>query len=409
MQRNRQDRIERIRRLKEQSQALRQQKRPVPQPVVVQPIIEPLPPKPVPRTKLSPPEKVSGLANLGNSCYMNSVLECFRHCGPLIRYLFGPGFQRDRVCFINRKPIEQAFVGEFRNLLRDLEATPQEFVRPASVLKLLVLFNPSFSGFRQADAQECINTILEVLHTGLTVNINIINNPGVGASDVVELQRSGNNRYAQHFKQNGYSVIEEVFGSQFLSKLSCQNCQNVSYAHDAYTLVPVPIPNTVLSLYDCIDQFIKPEIVEGVMCDKCKVRCNAMKQLSFWTLPQVLIVQLKRFDHHLRKIDRFVQAPLKLNMTQYVTHPRVAEKIRENPDALQMYDLRGVVCHSGQLNGGHYTAKCWRPDQVKNEGGRWIFCNDASVRPMAEAELQSPQNYIFFYEMTAKTKEFWPR
>jgi ubiquitin C-terminal hydrolase len=299
--------------------------------------------------------------------------------------------------------MEQSFVAEFRNVLRELEANPNQPARPAQILRLLVLFNPIFSGFQQADAQECINTILEVLHTGLLVNINIINNPGVGQSENILLQRAANERYAMHFKQNGYSIVEEIFGSQFLSKLICQNCGNVSYAHDAYTLVPVPVPNHALTLYDCIDQFITPEIVEGVSCEKCNTKSNAIKQLSFWTLPHMLIVQLKRFDHRLKKIDRFVQAPLQLNMTQYITHPRVVEKIQHHPNALQLYNLSGVICHSGQLGGGHYTAKCKRPSGV------WMDFNDATVRPFdVEKDLQSPLNYIFFYEMTPETKKFWP-
>jgi ubiquitin C-terminal hydrolase len=100
----------------------------------------------------------------------------------------------------------------------------------------------------------------------------------------------------------------------------------VSYSHDAYSLVPVPIPEKALTLYDCIDEFIRAEVVDGISCEHCckkpDQRVNAMKQMSFWTLPQVFVVQLKRFDHHLRKLDKFIQAPLMLNMTQYVTHPK---------------------------------------------------------------------------------------
>lgn len=82
-------------------------------------------------------------------------------------------------------------------------------------------------------------------------------------------------------------------------------------------------------------------MVDGISCEHCckqsNQRVSAVKQMSFWTLPQVFVVQLKRFDHQLRKLDKFIQAPLMLNMTQYVTNPKVVEQIQHNPGALQMY------------------------------------------------------------------------
>ncbi len=330
---------------------------------------------------------------------MNAVIQCFRHCGALMRYFFGPGFQRDRVCFTNKRPMELAFVAEFRELLRHLESTAAP-IAPVEFHKLMVLFNPSFRGYQQADAQECINTILQTLHTGLALNVRFVNNPGVGSSEAIQLQRIAHERYTTHIQKNGYSVVEEEFGSQFLSKLVCQACGHVSYSHDAYNLVPVPIPEKVLTLYDCFDEFIRPEIVEDVSCEKCcgksGTKVSAIKQMSFWTLPHVFLVQLKRFDFHLRKIDKFVQAPLTLNMSSYITHPRVLHTIQTNPAALQLYDLRGIVCHSGELGGGHYTSKCWRPSDDAGSG-RWLSFDDSNVRSVDDiASLQSNQNYVFF-------------
>jgi ubiquitin C-terminal hydrolase len=311
------------------------------------------------------------------------------------------------VCFTNRKPAEQAFAGEFRALMNKLEsAQPGQAVAPMNTLKFLMLLNPVFGYRQQADAQECINTILQVLHTALSVNVKINNMPGVGQSESFELQRLGNDRYAGHVEANGYSVIEELFGSQFLSKLVYDGCGHVSYSHDPYTIVPVPIPQQALTLYDCFDAFIESEQVQNVTCDKCKEQKSAVKELSFWTLPQVLVIQLKRFNHALKKVEKFIEAPMTLNMSKYVTHPRVSEVIKTTPKALQLYDLKGIICHVGGLNGGHYYARCWRPEDSTNKGN-WINFDDASVSPIPEDQLQSPSNYCFFYEMKNSSKEVW--
>lgn len=424
MQKAHAERIQKVRMMQQQAQlmrqnrdvatppppATRQQIQPVAAPITrqqIQPVA--IPPKPI-----APPQKdtnryPAGLVNLGNTCYMNSVLECLRHCGPLIRYLFGSGFQKDRVCFTNRKPAEQAFAGEFRALMNKLESSqPGQAVPPMNILRFLMLLNPVFAYRQQADAQECINTMLQVLHTALTVNVKIHNMPGVGTSDSFELQRLGNGRYAGHVKANGYSVIEELFGSQFLSKLVYDDCGHVSHTHDPYTIVPVPIPDKVHTLYDCFDFFIEPEKVENVTCDECKEQKSAVKELSFWTLPQVLVIQLKRFNHALKKIEKFVQAPITLNMSKYVTHPRVSEVIKSDPKALQLYDLKSVICHVGGLNGGHYYARCWRPEDT-TEKGNWVNFDDASVSPIAEDQLQNTANYCFFYEMRNSSKHVWSK
>lgn len=412
----RQERIQRIRQLQQQAQHMGK-----PKPIAGLPPAAPTSALAIQPKALQYREApLVGIANIGNTCYMNSVLECFRHCAPLMRYLYGPAFQRDRSCFMNRKPMEQAFVGEFRELLRHLEEdSPDVAPQPAVLLRLMLMFNPVFANFQQADAAECINTMLQVLHTGLAVNVKLVNNPGIGQSEELDLQRLGNSRYKGHIEASGYSIVEEAFGSQFLSRLECQQCGYVSYAHDAYTVVPVPIPERALSLYDCFDAFSDPEIVESVTCERCAEAAKASghtavpglskKTLTFWSLPHVFVVHLKRFDHNLRKIEKYIHAPMVLNMSRYVTHPRVVKRIRRDPQALQLYDLRGIICHSGQMAGGHYTNKCYR-EAREGGGGSWFEFNDASVRPIANPdELQSPLNYVLFYEMQDSTKKFWPR
>jgi hypothetical protein len=53
-----------------------------------------------------------------------------------------------------------------------------------------VLFNPIFGGYQQADAQECFNTITQVLHDALTVRVRLTNELGTGDSEAIRLQRT---------------------------------------------------------------------------------------------------------------------------------------------------------------------------------------------------------------------------
>jgi ubiquitin carboxyl-terminal hydrolase 2 len=399
----RRDHVQRMRQLRQQEQQLISSYRPLPPHLFQQPS-SPL------QHSLQSQSRVQGFVNLGNTCYLNSVLECLRHSRPLIEYLLGEGFLRDRLCFINRKPLEQAFMTEFRSLIAKVDSA-EHAVRPSDLLKLLIMFNPSFGGGVQADAQECLTTILQSLHVALRLNVRITIDSGSGDSHPFEQMRRGFKQYESHLKHDGYSPLDEIFGSQFESRLTCNRCGHVWASFDPYSLVPVEIAARALTLYDCLDQFMALEHMDDVECERCSRehgKTKVTKQFRLWTLPKMLVIQLKRFDPMMRKINQFIQAPRILNLTSYISHPRVLGQIDANPNALQLYHLKGIVCHSGQLQGGHYTAKCYREDD-----SCWYDFNDdrVSVIPenVVDQALQSPLNYILFYEMSPETKIYWKK
>lgn len=341
-----------------------------------------------------------GLVNLGNTCYFNAVLQCLAHVPSLMQYLLGEGFVQDKLCFVNQNPLEMAFLSEFQNLVAAVTQSTARSIRPAELFKLLTLFHDQFNGGVQADAQECLTTILQILHNALKLNVKITIVNGAGTSASFDQLRKGFKQYQSHLSHDGYSAIDEMFGSQFESRLTCAACGHSWSSFDPYSLVPVEIAPKALTLYDCLDQFMAAEVLDDVQCDRCACKRQCTKQFKLWTLPKVMIIQLKRFDHLMRKVTHFVQAPKVLNLSQYVSHPKVHNVVNVDPSALQLFALKGIVCHAGQLHGGHYIAKC----AVHTE---WLEFNDESVTRISEDTLQSANNYILFYEMSAQTKTFW--
>lgn len=156
-----------------------------------------------------------------------------------------------------------------------------------------------------------------------------------------------------------------------------------------------------VSLTNCFDCFTDEEVLQDDnlwYCSQCKVHRAAKKTMSIWTLPNILVVHLKRFQYtrwNRNKISSNVSFPLeKLDLKPWV----------ENPDVLEedcVYDLFGVSNHSGNLGGGHYTA------YVKNRvNKKWYNCNDATAREMSTtSSLCSPQSYLLFFHRRKKTSE----
>ena len=105
--------------------------------------------------------------------------------------------------------------------------------------------------------------------------------------------------------------------------------------------------------------------------------------IMFWSLPDVLIITLKRFGNNIRKKRHMVDFPLEnLDMSKYVLGYDKSSYV---------YDCYGICNHSGGLGGGHYTAS------VKNANGKWYYFNDTSVSEINNlAKIKTPGAYCFF-------------
>ncbi|KAK5127993.1 hypothetical protein LTR85_005110 [Meristemomyces frigidus] len=152
-----------------------------------------------------------------------------------------------------------------------------------------------------------------------------------------------------------------------------------------------------ITLEDCFVETGKREILSednSWFCSRCKELRQAAKTLEIWTIPDILIVHLKRFGGNRSfrdKIDVFVDYPIEgLDMT---------EKIGFKEDGKEyLYDLFAVDNHYGGLGGGHYTAL------AKNfYDEQWYDYNDSSCSKVGEAKVHSPAAYLLFYRRRSQT------
>ena len=142
-----------------------------------------------------------------------------------------------------------------------------------------------------------------------------------------------------------------------------------------------------INIYDCFEQLTKPERLDEQnewYCPKCKQFQRANKKIDIYKTPNILIIQLKRFNNR-RKIDTTVDFPINnLDISKYV--------ISKNNDELK-YDLFAIGNHFGSMGVGHYIAYC------KNHFDNvWYEFNDSSVSTVNESHLISSSAYTLFYK-----------
>ncbi|XP_026118786.1 ubiquitin carboxyl-terminal hydrolase 43a [Carassius auratus] len=161
------------------------------------------------------------------------------------------------------------------------------------------------------------------------------------------------------------------------------------------------------TLDECFQLYTKEEQLapdDAWKCPHCKQMQQGMVKMSLWTLPDILILHLKRFRQvgkRRNKLSTLIRFPISgLDMTPHVVKRSQSMKnlapwpaTWKHGDTDFLYDLYAVCNHHGGMHGGHYTAYC-----RNSVDGHWYSYDDSSVEIVPEDELCTRGAYILFYQ-----------
>jgi ubiquitin carboxyl-terminal hydrolase 8 len=250
----------------------------------------------------------------------------------------------------------------------------------------------------QEDSHELLACLLDVIHEDLNrVKQRPILNENDDSKNSLEKQAA--EAWKNHLLRNR-SIIVDLFQGQIKSSLKCHECGYVSHKFEPFMYLSLPIPEEKnkkqVTLYDCLEEFNveeKLEQDEKWHCPKCKDFKDSSKKIDIWTLPNILIIHLKRFmftRHKRGKIRTLIDFPLKdLDLSKFL-----GSKQKTKPT----YDLFAISNHEGTLGGGHYTS------YVKNRDNlQWYCMNDSYVREvdLSREKLVDSSAYVLFYSKTS--------
>jgi ubiquitin C-terminal hydrolase len=330
---------------------------------------------------------LSGLTNLGNTCFLNSTMQVISHTYELNDFLDLKLYRKR----LNNK-YDSAILIEWDDLRTILWnenciVSPFKFVK--TVQKIAKLKKQElFTGFQQNDVSEFLIFIIDCFHNALAREVKMtIEGTVKDEKDKIAVKCF---KTIKQMYEKDYSEIWNIFyGTQISHLEHAQTGETLGMRPEPYFIINLPIPenNKSPSLIDCFDKYIEVEILDGdncVMDENIGQKVPAKKKLLFWNFPQVLVLDIKRFNSANRKNQTLIDFPLEnLNLSKYV--------VGYNKNTY-IYDLYAVCNHSGSVFGGHYTSF------VKNANGKWYHYNDTNVSEVGIVQhIITPKAYCFFY------------
>lgn len=319
---------------------------------------------------------VGGLANLGNTCYLNSAIQCLSHCHNFLDFMLTRDFHD-----------KQSIASELQELLKilwleDSSVAPRKFVNYVAKT-----YGDILTIYEQNDIPEFLLFFIGFLNKSICNQID---------PSIIEEHRRRFKKETNPLSKFKYEIyiswlethkleyspfIDMLFGNQ-VSQVKCNTCKHLSHTYESFSVLSLAItdPEDCI-LQDMLKKYMTTEPIQ-LTCEMCKKQNNMAKSNRFWMLPKVLIIAFKRFDQNMNKMHSRVSLPESLSLDEWTLY-----------DTQCVYKLKAIACHSGSMHSGHYCAVCRHPS------GKWFIYDDDTIKEIPSyTKVHSSLYYTVFYE-----------
>lgn len=316
---------------------------------------------------------LSGLSNLGNTCYMNSILQCLSNTLPLSHYLLTMKIE---------SPLNNLIQMYIKVLLEIWKENSP--LAPVSFKKCLNIILPKYKNNIQHDAHEFLLDFMNILHDNLSIK-EVDFDININASKYI---KEANSSLKTHIKKK--SIISELFNGQIIKKFTCNDCNYTFRRYEPFLSLDLYCPKPERELSHHIKNNFQRDY-QYFSCENCGNENRHVEHevdSGIFKFPEVLIILLKRFTTKSIKNINSVILNDTLDFSEY-SYISTDESV--------IYDIKSIVCHTGKsLDYGHYFTLI--KNDFASNGVNWTCFNDTSVNDFDITNLDPSYPYILFYQ-----------
>ncbi|XP_077270514.1 uncharacterized protein LOC143901807 [Temnothorax americanus] len=328
---------------------------------------------------------ITGLKNLGNSCYMNSIIQCLSNTTNLAKY-FTDNSYVDDLNTSNDNTTRGQVVEEVAQVIKVLWRGQYKSISPLDLKVAVGQYKLQFDSYDQQDSHEFLTFLLDWMHNDLKKEAQIL------------IEMTNAEKEWDKAMNSQRSIISDLFFGQLRSTITCSSCKQASTTYETFNSLTMSLSQSNrCSLNDCMEKFVTGQKVSGWKCPKCQTPRDATKKFDFVKLAPIVVIHLNRFADSggwLEKRNTAVDFPLTgFNLKPYLVMENTSA-IMSNNIRNYNYSLYAISNHYGTMDGGHYTAFCKNATQNK-----WYKYDDQTVTEVSPSQVKSQNTsaYLLFY------------